>query len=112
MVEAYGRWQLQFRKFPKRPKTFHDLFQATLTSGKIVDPASLGLQKLTESEFLISLANALDAAIIRGNGHCEAHRMGEGGPIYFLIACITYQSLNAAKKWTNLMSLAKEFHRR
>ena len=65
-IEAYGKWQLQFHKFPKRPKKFHDLFQASLTSGKIVDPASLGLQEVTEGEFLVSLANALDAAIIRG----------------------------------------------
>ena len=65
-IEAYGKWQLQFRKFSKRPKTFHDLFQASLTSEKIVDPASLGLQEVTEGEFLVSLANALDAAIIRG----------------------------------------------
>ena len=65
-IEAYGKWQLQFRKFPKRPKKFHDLFQARLTSGKIVDPAFLELKELTEREFLISLANALDAAVIRG----------------------------------------------
>ena len=65
-IEAYEKWQLQFRKFPKRPKKFHDLFQASLTSEKIVDPASLGLQEVTEGEFLVSLANALDAAIIRG----------------------------------------------
>lgn len=65
-IEAYGKWQLQFRKFPKRLKTFHGLFQARLTSGEIVDPASLDLQDLTDSEFLVSLANALDAAIIRG----------------------------------------------
>ena len=65
-IEAYGKWQLQFRKFPTRPKKFHDLFQARLTSGKIVDPAFLELQEVTEGEFLVSLANALDAAIIRG----------------------------------------------
>lgn len=65
-IEAYGKWQLQFRKFPKRPKKFHDLFQARLTSGKIVDSAFLELQEVTEGEFLVSLANALDAAIIRG----------------------------------------------
>jgi len=64
-IKAHS-WQYQFRKFPKRPKTFHDLFQAMLTSGKIVDPDSLGLQELTEREFLISLANALDATIMRG----------------------------------------------
>ena len=65
-IEAYESWQYQFRKFPKWPKTFHDLFQAKLTSGKIIAPASLGLQELTEGEFIVSLANALDAAVMRG----------------------------------------------
>ena len=81
-IEAYGKWQLQFRKFPKRPKKFHDLFQARLTSGEIVDPASLDLQELTESEFLVSLANALDAAIIRGQD--IARRIGWRGLYLFL----------------------------
>ena len=66
MVKAYEKWELQFRKFPKRPKTFHDLFRATMTSGKVFNPASLYLERLTEGEFLISLANALDAAVMRG----------------------------------------------
>ena len=65
-IKAYGKWQLQFRNLPKRPKTFHDLFQATLTSGRVIYPASLGLQTLAEGEFIVSLANALDAAIMRG----------------------------------------------
>ena len=66
-IESYEDWEeLQFRKLPKQPKTFRDLFLARLTSGEIIDPAFLGLQKLTEGEFLISLANALDAAVIRG----------------------------------------------
>ena len=57
-VEAYN--------LPKRPKTFRDLFRARLTSGEIVNPASLGLKELTESEFIVSLANALDAVVVRG----------------------------------------------
>lgn len=65
-IEAYGHWELQLRKPPKRPKTFRYLFRASLTSGEIVDPAFWGLQELTDGEFLISLANALDAAVIRG----------------------------------------------
>lgn len=81
-IEAYESWQYQFRKFPKWPKTFHDLFQAKLTSGEIVDPASLGLQELTEGEFLVSLANALDAAIIRGQD--IAWRIGWRGLYLFL----------------------------
>ena len=81
-IETYGKWQLQFRKFPKQPKTFHDLFRARLTSGKVVDPAFLGLQELTEGEFLVSLANALDAAIIRGMD--IARRIGWRGLYLFL----------------------------
>ena len=69
-VGAYSSWK------PKRPKTFHDLLQAMLTSEKVVDPASLGLQELTESEFIVSLANALDAAVIRGLD--IARRIGSG----------------------------------
>ena len=65
-IEAYESWQRQSYNFPKRPKTFHDLFQAMLTSEGVVDPASLGLQELTEGEFIVSLANALDAAVMRG----------------------------------------------
>ena len=65
--ELYEGWEeLQFRKLPKQPKTFRDLFMARLTSGEIIDPSFLGLQELTEGEFLTSLANALDAAVIRG----------------------------------------------
>ena len=63
MVEAYGS---QSRNLPKRPKTFHDLFQAMLTSEKVINPASLGLQTLAEGKFIISLANALDAAVMYG----------------------------------------------
>ena len=44
-IEAYGKWQLQFRKFPKRPKTFHDLFQARLTSGRNCRSGCAGLAK-------------------------------------------------------------------
>ena len=53
-----------------------------MTSGEIVDPASLGLQELTEGEFLVSLANALDAAIIRGQD--IAWRIGWRGLYLFL----------------------------
>lgn len=87
LIEAYGKWQLQFRKFPKRPKTFHDLFQARLTSGKVVDPASLGLQELTEGEFLVSLANALDAAVMGGLDIARRIGWGKGD---LLLYCASY----------------------
>ena len=87
LIEAYGKWQLQFHKFPKRPKTFHDLFQARLTSGEIVDPASLGLQELTEGEFIVSLANALDAAVVGGLDIARRIGWGKGD---LLLHCVSY----------------------
>ena len=75
-VKTYSGRELQFLNLPKRPKTVHDLFRATLTSEDIVDPASLGLQELTEGEFIVSLANALDAAVMHGLD--IARRIGEG----------------------------------
>ena len=74
-VKTYSGRELQFLNLPKRPKTFHDLFRATLTSKDVVDLASLGLQELTEGEF-VSLANALDAAVMHGLD--IARRIGEG----------------------------------
>ena len=65
-IEAYESWQHQSLKLPKRPKTFHDLFRATLASEDVVDPDSLGLQELTEGEFIVSLANALEDAVMCG----------------------------------------------
>ena len=87
LIEAYGKWQLQFRKFPKRPKTFHDLFQARLTSGKVVDPDSLGLQELTEGEFIVSLAYALDAAVMGGLEIARRIGWGKGD---LLLHCVSY----------------------
>ena len=56
----------QYRKFPKNPKTFHDMFSTSLKSGEVVDPSLLGLEQVTEGGFIISLANALDAAVAHG----------------------------------------------
>ena len=75
-VKAYSSRELQFLNLPKRPKTFHDLFRATLASENVVDPDFLGLQELTEGEFIVSLANALDAAVM--DGLDIARRIGEG----------------------------------
>ena len=87
-VEAYEGWEFQYYKFPKRPKNFRDLLRVRLTSGIIVDPVSLGLEQLTEGEFLISLANSLDAAVMRGLD--IARRIGWGRvhlslyPVYYV----------------------------
>ena len=65
-IETYGKWELRFRKFPKRPKTFRDLFRVTMTSEQTLNPTLLELEKLADSGFLISLANALEAEAVRG----------------------------------------------
>ncbi len=65
-IEAYSSGLLNLLKLPNRPKKVHDLFDATLTSGKAINPASLKLEKLTEVEFIVSLANALDAVVMGG----------------------------------------------
>ena len=65
-VEPYESWQRQLYNIPKRPKSFRDLFRAKLVSGNVVNPVSLGLQEITESEFINSLAKELDTVVMRG----------------------------------------------
>jgi hypothetical protein len=65
-VTAFSDLHLESQELPKRPKTIDDLFSARLTSGNIVDPSLLMLGELTERPFLVSLAHALDAAVISG----------------------------------------------
>ena len=76
-VEPFSDLHLHFRKPPKRPKKVEDLFSMGLTSGKIVDPGVLELGGLTDRSFLVSLALALDAAVI--NGLDIARRIGWDG---------------------------------
>ena len=66
-----------FGKPPKRPKKVEDLFSPGLTSGKIVEPSVLELGSVTDLSFLMSLAFALDAAVI--NGLDIARRIGWDG---------------------------------
>ena len=65
-VEPYESWERQLYDIPKRPKSFRDLFRAKLVSGNVVNPVSLGLQEITESEFINSLAKELDTVVMRG----------------------------------------------
>ena len=76
-IEAYGKWATSNSRYnlPKRPKKFHDLFQVRLTSGKIVDPAFLELQELTEREFLSFSGQCVRCRDYTRPGHCAAHRM-------------------------------------
>ena len=76
-VEPFSYLHLHFRKSPKRPKKVEDLFSTGLTSSKIIHPDVLGLEGLTDHSFLISLARALDSAVV--NGLDIARRIGWDG---------------------------------
>ncbi|MFZ0257767.1 MAG: hypothetical protein WAN46_19480 [Gammaproteobacteria bacterium] len=65
-VEAFSDASLRFLEPPKRPKKVEDLLSARLTCRAIVDPDMLGLKTLTERSLLMSLALALDAAVVEG----------------------------------------------
>jgi hypothetical protein len=65
-IEPFSSLHLQSRKPPKRPRTPRDIFSTSLTSGEIVDPGVLHLAEVTDSYFLISLAHALDSAVLTG----------------------------------------------
>ena len=66
VVEPYSPRARQYQDFPKRPRTFRDMFFASLKSAKIVNPSFLGLEQLIEGQFIVYLANALDTAVARG----------------------------------------------
>lgn len=69
-VEAYKTWHAHSYQLSQPPKTFRDLLHASLTSGDELDSTSHELAQvlegLQEREFLLALANALDAAVMRG----------------------------------------------
>lgn len=87
-VEALTNLHLHFTKPPKRPKRIEDLFSTGLTSGRIVDPTVLKLSGLTDRSFLLSLALALDAAVMRGldiarrTGWDGEHRLWQIGQLH------------------------------
>lgn len=65
-LEVKSFLSLQHRQSLKRPKKVEDLFSVGLTSGEIIDLNVLKLEDLTERSFLMSLALALDAAVVKG----------------------------------------------
>lgn len=76
-VEPFSDLHPYFRELPKPPKKVEDLFSTGLTSSKIVHPDVLELGGLTDHSFLISLALALDSAVV--NGLDIARRVGWDG---------------------------------
>lgn len=65
-VEPFDSLHLRFRPLSTRPKRTEDILRASLTSGVIVDPDVLELGGLADQSFLVSLALALDTAVVRG----------------------------------------------
>ena len=82
VLKPYGTKERQLYKIPKRPRTFHHLFRASSSCGKTIDPSFLELDRLTDGEFIRSLANALDATVVRGLD--IARRTGRGKVHIFL----------------------------
>lgn len=81
-VELYENWERQIYKIPHRAKSFRDLFRVKLVSGPLVNPISLGMQKIDESIFLSSLAYGLDAVITHGMDICNRTELVQ--PHFFL----------------------------
>ena len=69
-VEGHQSWHTQFYGLREPPRTFRDLLLATITSGDEIHSNSRelanALVQLDEGDFLLSVANALDAAVLRG----------------------------------------------
>lgn len=65
-VDPFNRLDLKYTKLPRRPKKIEDLFKIGLESGPLVDPDEIKLSKIQDLHFLISLAHALEAAIVAG----------------------------------------------
>ena len=70
----------------------------------VIDPASLGLQELTEGEFIVSLANALDAAVMHGLD--IARRIG-GGRVEDRVYYVAQSDLDAGRVVNRVYYVAK-----
>ncbi|RWI65370.1 hypothetical protein [Mesorhizobium sp.] len=92
-VEPIDSWRWQFIKKPRRPKSFEHLLSARLTSGDLIDLKILELANLTDIQFLKSLADALEAAILHGldiarrlgwDGQRRLWQLGDLGRVYYV----------------------------
>lgn len=88
-IEPFSNSYPILRDPPTRSKKVEDLFSTRLTSGEIVDPAFLKLEDQTDHAFfLISLARALDSAVMNGLdiarriGWDGEHRIGRLGQLH------------------------------
>ena len=76
-IKPFFKSDLPVLKRSVRPQKAKDLFSMFLTSGNVVDPGLLELEHLADVSFLVSLAHALDSAVI--NGLDVAKRCGWSG---------------------------------
>jgi hypothetical protein len=93
-IENYSaRTRGQFKK-SFRPKQARDLFMMRLASGKAVDQSVLKLAEIADVDFLISLADGLEAAIVKGleiakrlgwKGDQELWRLGQLNRVYHVL---------------------------
>ena len=65
-IEPYSKRHLELLKLPKKPKKAADLFRIELTSGETIGKGFLGLEQIDDGEFIVSLANALEATVQHG----------------------------------------------
>lgn len=91
-VEPIDFWRWQFVKKPRSPKSFEHLLSASLTSGDLIDLKVLELAHLTDTQFLKSLASALEAAVLHGldiarrlgwDGKRRLWQLGDLGRVYY-----------------------------
>jgi len=66
-VEPFTRFDMSFRRLPRRPKLARDLMSIALSSGELVDPTEIGLESIADVRFLDELAYSLDAAVLKGS---------------------------------------------
>ena len=82
-IEPYSTRHLELLKLPKKPRKPSDLFDIGLTSGETIGAEFLGLEQMDDGEFIVSLANALEAAVQRGLD--TARRIG-GNRVEFVLS--------------------------
>lgn len=92
-VDIFSRLHYQEPSKHKRPKKITDLFSISLSSGETFDPEILELGTLVDQSFLVSLAIALDAAVMDGLNiarrmgweyECQLWRLGEIHRVYYV----------------------------
>lgn len=80
-VEPIDPMRWMHVKRPRAPKAVDDILSAHLTSGDLIDLNLLGISEITDIPFLMSLATALEAAVVRGLD--IARRLGWDRTRYF-----------------------------